>query len=208
MKRQGNPPVIGLLGGVGAGKTTVAGMLRELGASVHDADRAVHEALKEPEVKTEAVALLGREILGPDGEVDRALAAKRVFGHPGKLKALEGILHPRVRRRMEAWMEAERGAPALVLDVPLLAEAGLDARCDLLLYVDAPADIREARSRSARAWAPGEAARREARQGALEAKRRLAQAVIVNAGDLAETRRQVSEFWNRHVRNPQGGEAR
>ena len=197
--------VIGLLGGVGAGKTTVAGMLRDLGASVHDADRAAHEALREPEARAEAVSLLGNEVLGPDGEVDRAKAARRVFDDPDALKGLEGILHPRVRRRMEAWMSAERekGAPALVLDIPLLAEAGLDALCDVLLFVDAPEEVRDARGRSDRGWAPGEAARRQARQGELAAKRARAQALIPNAGDLTETRKHVQAFWNRFI--TQGG---
>ena len=193
--------VIGLLGGVGAGKSTVAGMLRELGASVFDADAAAREALEEPGTRRAATALLGVDA------GDRAAVAGRVFGNPGTLKALEALLHPPVRRRMEAWLAAERarGAAAAVLDVPLLAEAGLDGLCDVLLFVEAPESLREARTAGARGWAAGEAARRQALQGDLAAKRAKAHAVISNAGDLAGTRDQTRVFWNRHI---QGGQDR
>ena len=204
-----NSKVIGLMGAVGSGKSTVAGMLRSLGASVHDADRAAHEALREPEAKAAALALLGPGILGPDGEADRKRIAERVFQDPAALKGLEAILHPRVRRRMEAWMAAERaqGAPALVLDIPLLAEAGLDTLCDLLLFVDTPAALRDARVQGDRGWTAEETARRQARQGALDAKRGRAHAVIENAGSLAETRVHVEAFWNQFVNGTvnQGG---
>ena len=199
--------VIGLMGGVGAGKSTVAGMLRELGAGVHDADHAVHETWREAEVKEAAVRLLGDGILKPDGEVDRAAVAERVFPDPAKLKALEGLLHPRVRLRMEAWLadERARGAKAAVLDVPLLMEAGLDGLCNLLLFVEAPESLRETRAAGARGWAAGETARRQALQGDLAAKRAKAHAVISNAGDLADTRRQTQVFWKQHI---QGGQDR
>ncbi len=197
----GRTRVIGLMGGIGAGKSTVAEMLRELGASVHDADRAAHEALSEAEAKAAAVRLLGPGILGTDGEVDRARVAARVFEDPDALKGLEDILHPRVRHRMEAWMEKgiAQGAQALVLDVPLLAEAGLDARCDLLVFVDAPEAVRAERLANGRGWLPEEAAPRQSRQGDLAAKRARAHAVLSNAGGLPETRRQVQEFWHRHI---------
>lgn len=193
--------VIGLMGAVGAGKSTVAEILRSMGASVHDADLAAHEALREPEACAEVTALLGPGVLGPDGNVDRAKAAQRVFGNPAALKGLESILHPLVRKRMEAWLEAERGrgAPAAVLDVPLLAEAGMDDRCDVLAFIDAPEAVRAERLRSGRGWAPEEAARRQALQGGLEGKRARAHAVIPNSGALDETRRHVTAFWKAHV---------
>jgi dephospho-CoA kinase len=197
--------VIGLMGAVGAGKSTVAGMLLELGALVHDADRAVHDTWKEPEVKEAALRLLGDGILRPDGEVDRAAVAERVFPEPARLKALEDLLHPRVRRRMEAWLSdaRARGTKAAVLDVPLLMETGLDGLCDVLLFVEASEGLREIRTAGARGWPAGEAARRQSRQGDLAAKRAKAHAVISNAGDLAETRRQTHVFWKQRI---QGGQ--
>lgn len=193
--------VIGLTGGIGSGKSTVAGMLRALGASVYDADAEAHAALREPEAKAAALALLGPAVLGADGEVDRAKAAARVFSDPRALAGLEAILHPRVRRRLEAWLAAERakGSPAAVLDIPLLDEAGLDDLCDQVLFVDAPEEALDARVQDARGWSPAERARRQALQGGLAAKRVKAQALIPNGGDLTETRRHVERFWTQHL---------
>lgn len=192
--------VIGLMGAIGAGKSTVAGLLGELGAAVHDADRAVHEAWGDPEVRREAAALLGADTLLPTGEVDRAKVAGKVFGQPEALAALERILHPRARARMDAFLKEARArrVPAAVLDVPLLAETGLQDRCDVLLFIDAPEHVRRARLAS-RGWPPGEAARREARQMPADAKRAKAHAVVTNGGNLDETRRQLTEFWKIHV---------
>ena len=203
--------VIGLLGAVGAGKSTVAGMLRDLGASVHDADAAVGQAWEDAAVRKEAAALLGADILGSGGRVDRAKVSARVFSDPAAaaLKGLEAILHPRVARIRDAWMAAEkaRGAKALVLDIPLLAEAGLAPRCDILLFVEAPEPVRQARLRKDRGWEPAEAERRQALQQDLASKRAQAHVVIVNDGDLETTRKQVRTFWEQHVRN-QGGDHR
>ena len=180
--------VVGLMGAIGAGKSTVAGMLRDLGAPVFDADREAHEVLAE----------LGR--------TDRKAIAEQVFRDPGALKALEAEVHPRVQARMEAWLKGRTG-PAAVLDIPLLDEAGLALRCDALLFVDAPESLRAERLKASRGWAPEEARRRQALQGGIPAKRAKAHAVIENGGDLAATRRQVTEFWNRFV-TPKGGSAR
>ena len=180
--------VVGLMGGIGAGKSTVAGMLRDLGASVFDADREAHEVLAEL------------------GHTDRKAIADRVFRDPQALKALEARIHPRVRARMEDWLK-QQTAPAAVLDIPLLDEAGFAPLCDVLLFVDAPEGVRAERLKASRGWAPDEAARRQALQGDLAAKRAKARASVSNGGDLTETRRQVTEFWKRFVQ-PQGGEAR
>ncbi len=194
--------VIGLLGGVGAGKSTVAGMLKGLGASVHDADAAVRRAWEDPEVLREATALLGPDILDPSGAVDRTRVAARVFSDPEALKRLEAFLHPKVGRIRDAWMEAERakGVEALVLDIPLLLEAGLASRCDVLLFVEASEAVREERLCRDRSWAAGEASRRQAFQQDLADKRSRAHTVIRNDGALEDTQRQVRTFWNQHLR--------
>ena len=180
--------VIGLMGAIGSGKSTVAGMLCDLGGSIFDADREAHEVLQEL------------------GQTDRKAIAEKVFRDSKALKELEAQVHPRVQTRMEDWLKRQ-AAPAAVLDIPLLDEAGFSSRCDALLFVDAPEAVRAERLRSSRGWALDEAARRQAIQGDLSAKRAKAHAVVSNGGDLAQTRRQVTEFWNRFV-NPQGGSDR
>ncbi len=187
--------VIGLTGGVGAGKSTVARALAKLGAVVYDADREVSHALADPQVKREIVARWGQEVLTEEGAVDRRALASIVFRNEADRKALEGIVHPRLgRARREAMERAvSEGAPAVVYDAPLLMEAGLDRECDAVIFVDAPEEARRTRVAQERGWSEEELGRREAAQLPVEEKRARARFVVHNKGDLAqleaETRR-------------------
>jgi dephospho-CoA kinase len=137
--------VVGLVGKIGAGKSTVARAMADLGAEVIDADRLAHDVLGEPEVAAAIAARYGAEVLDAAGAVRRPLLAERVFGptpaHDAARADLEAIVHPRVRRRIDerlaAIAAAEPGSrPAVaVLDVPLLMQAGWDTRCDRLVEV-------------------------------------------------------------------------
>jgi dephospho-CoA kinase len=137
--------VVGLVGKIGAGKSTVARAMADLGADVLDADRIAHDVLAEPEVVAAIGASFGAEVLDAAGAVRRPVLAGRVFGptpaHDAALAALEAIVHPRVRRRIDERLAAiaaaePAGRPAVVvLDVPLLMQAGWDARCDRLVEV-------------------------------------------------------------------------
>jgi dephospho-CoA kinase len=198
------PLVIGLLGGVASGKSAVAAMLAERGARVLDADRLAHAELAREEIRDRVVAALGPEVLDASGRaIDRSALGRRVFGDRAALARLEAIVHPGVLAAIERELEAGRpGAtgrqPVLVLDVPLLAEAGVLGRCREVLFVEAPRAVREARARS-RGWAAGELERREAHQAPLEEKRARATFVVRNDGDLAETSAQVARFWAERV---------
>jgi len=184
--------VFGLLGGIAAGKSHVARLLAGAAGEVVDADALAHEALGQPET----VALLrehfGDEVVGPDGRPDRAAIGRRVFSDPGARELLEGWIHPTVRVRISERLAAarERGAPRVVLDVPLLlendAQHGLAGLCDVLVFVDADEAERERRTLRDRSWPAGELARREAIQMPLEEKRARAHHVITNRGDLSE----------------------
>jgi dephospho-CoA kinase len=137
--------IVGLVGRIGAGKSTVARALADLGAEVIDADRIAHDALAEPAVVAEIGARFGADAVDAAGHVRRPVLAGKVFGpaasHDAALADLEAIVHPRVRRRiverLAAIAAAESGErPAVaVLDVPLLMQAGWDARCDRLVEV-------------------------------------------------------------------------
>lgn len=194
--------IIGLLGGVASGKSTVARMLAEHGAGVLDADRAAHEALDEPEVRSALRRELGEDLFDAAGRLVRRRLAKRVFG-PGEdarraRTLLEGLIHPRVRQRLKrrlTEMRAARRAVA-VLDIPLLLEAGWGDECDVLLMVETPSDVRAARA-AERGWDTDELSRREAAQAPLTEKRARASAAVVNSGDLDDLRRQVAEFCRR-----------
>ena len=188
------PPttVYGVLGGIASGKSAVARALAGPEGRVLDADRMAHEALASEEGRRRLVERWGEDVLDADGRPDRRRVAERVFGAPDELAWLEGWIHPAVRVRMHAELEAARaaGVPRVALDVPLLlendAEHGLVERCDALVFVDAPQALREERARRTRGWPAGELARREALQLPLETKRARAHHVIPNHGDLAE----------------------
>ncbi len=181
--------VIGLLGGIGSGKSAAAALFAELGAEVVDADRLAHEVLRGAEARRRVAVRFGAEVLGPGGEVDRRRLAERVFGDRKALEDLEAIVHPPVveaiRERIELHRKAaERPRPdLLVLDVPLLAESPLRGECDALVFVDASLAERDSRT-APRGWAPGDLDRREKNQLSIEEKRRLARWVLDNSGPI------------------------
>lgn len=190
-------PVIGLLGGIAAGKSLVAQQLARLGAGVLDADRAGHQVLRMPEVVQAIARRWGPEVLEADGTVNRSRLAQRVFGDKEELKHLEAITHPRIQHLLtqQARRLVQQGARALVLDAPLLLRAGWDRWCDLLVFVDAPEQLRLQRA-AARGWSAEQFRRREAAQEPLEEKRRRAHVVIDNSGSPEQTRKQVEQLWH------------
>lgn len=205
----GSTVVIGVTGLPASGKSTVTAMFASLGAASVDADRLAHEALGTPGTARRVEILLGPGVRRADGSLDRAAVAARVFGEGGApaLRRLEALLHPRVRRGMRERVAAARTrrAPAVVLEVPLLFEAGLDRSCDLSVFVDAPRAVRLRRAR-ARGWTGRDLRAREARQLPAAARRRRADAVVDNGGGRSATWSQVRTLWARAV--PAGGTGR
>lgn len=196
---------IGLVGGVASGKSLVAKLLVELGAAWLDADRAGHAVLAEnAEVRDALRQRWGDGVFTADGSVDRAAVARHVFGDTGDATAerefLEKLLHPRIRQRLEGEGQEmlRAGRPAVVLDAPLLLEAGWGPMCDVVLMVDASRETRLARARG-RGWTEGEFDQREAAQWPIVKKRSEADVVINNDGSEDELRKSVREFWKRHV---------
>jgi dephospho-CoA kinase len=199
---------IGLVGGVASGKSLVAKMLVQLGAGLLDADRAGHDVLAEDaDVHLALRERWGEAVFGPDAIVDRGAIARLVFGDDDAAKAerefLEGLLHPRIGRRLDRLRErhAAEGRPAVVLDAPVLLEAGWGPTCDILLMVDVPRELRLKRALQ-RGWTEAEFDRREAAQWPMDDKRRSAHVIISNAGTEEELRQEVRKFWNAHIANP------
>jgi dephospho-CoA kinase len=200
--------VIGLVGRIGAGKSTVARMFAALGAEVVDADAVAHEVLDDPEVRAAVVARFGADVVDPAGRVSRAAVASRVFGptpeHAAALADLEAIVHPSVRTRIAARLAALRAAEdadgrrrVAVLDVPLLVQSGWDAACDRLVVVVCDEPVRQARL-AARGWRPEQIASRD-RAWERHGGRPLppAQAAPVDtSGDPAYTALAVERIWN------------
>ena len=187
------PLVIGLVGGVASGKSTVAGLFAARGLRHIDADAHARAATKDPGVLAEVRATLGERFV-VENVLDRQAVADLVFSDPAAKRTLEDIVHPVVRARILEEMRdaAERGESSL-LDVPLLFEAGLYEQCDTIVFVDAPRDVREGRA-AARGWEAGELARREQNQLALDEKRRRAHFAIDNGDALGATEAAVAEL--------------
>lgn len=195
--------VIGLTGSIGSGKTTVAAHLRQLGATVIDADEGVR-SVQAPgeEGLRQLVAEFGDEILSPSGELDRAKLARLVFADAPARKRLNAIIHPLVR----AWMaerlgEADaRGEAVVVLDIPLLYETRGDAGLDAVILVYAPEDLMLRRLTELRGMTEADARARVAAQLPMEEKRRRATHVIENTGTLSDLRARTEEVWRELAR--------
>jgi dephospho-CoA kinase len=196
---EGQPPVIGLLGGIAAGKTAVATMLAELGATLVSADAIAHAVLDRPQTRERIAARWGGEVVGDNGKVDRERLAERVFGEPQELAALEAITHPAIVAALRQQIEEARRSQdtvAVVVDAPLLLETELDGLCDVLVLVECPREERLARA-AARGWDPEELGRREAHQQPLGLKRERADVVIQGSASLETTFQQVQQLWQR-----------
>jgi dephospho-CoA kinase len=191
------PIVIGLAGGIGSGKSLVAAILAELGCIVIDLDREARAALDRPDVREELQRWWGPGVFGPDGRVDRSRVAAIVFKDEGERRRLEGLIHPLVKatRGEMVGRAADAGAPAVVVDAPLLFEAGVDKECDVVVFVDAPLGARLERVRATRGWGPEELQRRESVQWGLDVKRRLADHVVVNDTGPDDLRARVAAVF-------------
>jgi dephospho-CoA kinase len=191
--RPETPLVIGLVGGIASGKSKVASLFASHGIRSIDADFHSRAASEDPEVLTNVAEQLGERFVR-DGQLDRAALADHVFADPAAKARLEAILHPRVRARILSELESAREQGlSVLLDVPLLFEAGLFALCDTIVFVDTADSVRQARART-RGWAEHELQRREQNQLPLAEKRARSQHVIDNNGDLMQTSQAVDEL--------------
>lgn len=186
--------VVGLVGGIGSGKSEVARMFAaEAGARVVAADGLAHEALRQPEVREAVERRWGAGVLDESGAIDRKKLGGIVFADRSELEALEALVHPwiesRIRQEVE---EARRGhCPLVVLDAAIMLEAGWSDVCDELVYVDVPREVRLGRIARQRGWTEKEVEARERAQLPLEEKARRAGHTLENTGTLEDLRRRV-----------------
>ena len=176
-------PIIGLTGGIGAGKTMVAGLFESLGAAVIDSDRNAHRELAMPDVVATLRSWWGERVVTEDGTVDRSAIGDIVFCSPKQLQRLESFLYPRMAKRRAALIAEFMVDPAVlavVLDSPKLFEAGLDRECDALVFVESDRRIRLRRVAKSRGWTEDEVARREKYQISLDKKRAKSDYTVVN----------------------------
>jgi dephospho-CoA kinase len=190
--------MVGLTGGIGAGKSTVARLLAERGAVVLDADVAAREVVAPgTDGLAAVVAEFGETVLGPDGALDRAALASVVFADPDRRAALNAIVHPRVRTWMVERTAAAPEGSVVVQDVPLLVESGLAGMFELVVVVDAADSVRVARLMRDRGMSEEEASARIAAQAPREQRLAAADVVLDNDGTPEELADQVAALWNR-----------
>jgi dephospho-CoA kinase len=200
MNANNNKPVIGLLGGIGSGKSTVAAELRALGCAVVDADQIGHEVLKSPDVKEELRQLWGEAIFDSSGQIDRRALGKVAFQAPENLHALNAILHPRIRRAIIDQIGAhsrDPAIPAIVLDAALLLETDWHALCITFVFVSAPPEARARRVTAERGWDAVTWKQRENSQKPLDMKAAKADHVVDNSSSVSCLREQVRSIFHR-----------
>lgn len=192
--------MVGLSGGIGSGKSTVAGRLAELGAIVIDSDLLAREVV-EPgsEGFAEVVAAFGTGVLGPDGALDRPALGRLVFGDEGARRRLEAIIHPRVRARTAELVSTAPPDGIVVNDVPLLVEAGLAPGFDIVIMVLADERVRVERLAQTRGMSADEARARIGAQATDDQRRAVADFVLVNDGTVAQLRDAVEALWREHL---------
>lgn len=192
-------PIIGIIGGIASGKSTVAAEFAKLGCAVVNADAIAHELLGEDRVRDRVCELFGREVLQPSGQVDRKKLARIVFADGERLAALNQVIHPLVLERVEeliARHNSDADVKAIVLDVPLLVEVGWANRCDRLIFVKCDRKRRDERLRQAGRLNGQDIDIRENFQISVDKKAELADNTIDNNSDFLTLVRQIQDIFS------------
>ncbi len=196
-------PIIGILGGIGSGKSTIAAELAKLGCKVIDADRIAHELLDESIVREKVADIFGQAVLDSSGKIDRVKLAKAAFADEQMLESLNRIIHPPVLKRTQELIEkfeSQNQVKAIVLDMPLLVEVGWHKKCDKLIFVNCEKKIRLQRAEKM-GFNKNQIKIRENFQISLDNKVSLADNTIENNSDFSTIVRQVTEIFSYIVNN-------
>jgi len=189
--------VVGVLGGVGSGKSTVAALLAEQLPGVHlDADQIVTELLKSVEIGEQISVALGPGLLGPDGLVCRKSIGERIFQDSKARSNLESILHPAVRKELWEGLQIAEACESgwAVLDAPLLLENGLNVICDHLIFTETEEKTRASRAMARHGWSLEEWQLRESAQLSIEQKKSSSHAILYNVSGVEHLCKQVQEL--------------
>lgn len=200
-------PVVGIVGGIGSGKSAVCRQLTETGRYVLiDGDDLGHQALKNISVKAQIRSRFGDSVFDETGSINRAALGREVFGPAGDQKQarsdLERIVHPHIREGIIREIEKARSQPqyelprleAVLLDAAVLFEAGWNTLCDAVAYIDVPDDVRLERVIRTRKWTAEDLKKREASQLSLAEKRSRADVIVDNSGSITEAGTRLKDF--------------
>ncbi len=199
----GEKPIIGILGGIGSGKSTVAAEFVKLGCKVIDADKIAHELLEKKAVREKIVGLFGQAISDSAGKIDHRKLAEVVFADADKLSSLNKTIHPLVLERAEVLIKQynrQNQVKAIVLDMPLLAEVGWAGRCNKLIFVDCKRQLRLNRAKKM-GFDENQFKIRENFQISLDNKASLADNIVDNNSGLLALAKQVAGIFSDTVYN-------
>ena len=199
MSKAERKPIIGILGGICSGKSTVAAEFAKLGCKVIDADKIAKNLLDREDIKGIIADLFGGSIIDPAGKIDSRKLADIVFADTEKLSSLNEIIHPLVLSRAEQLIEEynrQNDVKAIVLDMPLLAEVGWDKRCDRLIFVDCGRQNRLNRARKLGVFKEKQLKIREKFQISLDKKLAIADNLIDSNSCLPALAKQVTGIFS------------
>ncbi|KPL23866.1 MAG: hypothetical protein AMJ75_05160 [Phycisphaerae bacterium SM1_79] len=199
MSTAGKKPIIGILGGICSGKSTVAAEFAKLGCKVIDADKMAHELLDRKDIRERVVGLFGETVTGRGGNIDNKKLAGVVFADEEKLSSLNKIIHPFVLERAEKLIEKYNGqshVKAIVLDMPLLAEVGWEKRCDKLIFVDCKRELRFKRAKKMGIFDENQLKIRENFQISLDKKVAITDNTIDNNSGFSALAKQIAEIFS------------
>jgi len=191
-------PIIGIMGGIGSGKSTVANEFEKLGCKVINADKIAHDLLEEKNIQEEVVGILGNDIIDSQGNIDRKKIAEIVFKNSDLLFKLNNIIHPGVLQKTEELIDQynqDNQCKAIILDMPLLVEVGWDKRCDKLIFVECDEKTRKNRVLS-RFSEKNHIKNRENFQISLDKKKSIADNTVNNNSDFSALVRQIAEIFS------------
>jgi dephospho-CoA kinase len=195
----GKKPIIGILGGICSGKSTVAAEFAKLGCKVIDADKMAHELLDRKDIRERVVGLFGETVTGRGGNIDHKKLAGVVFADEEKLSSLNKIIHPFVLERAEKLIEKYNGQShikAIVLDMPLLVEVGWDKKCDKLIFVDCKRESRVKRAKKMGIFDENQLKIRENFQISLDKKVAITDNTIDNNSGFSALAKQIAEIFS------------
>ena len=192
-------PIIGILGGIGSGKSTVAACFAELGCVVIDADAIAHKILDEADISAKLIDRWGTEVLDSKGVVKRDKVAEQVFDSEEELDFLNALVHPRVLERVEVLIDTHRSdsdISGIVLDMPLLMEVGWEKKCYFLIFVNCSEEKRWERIAKNAKIDIEQLKKRENFQISLDKKKEKAHYVVSNNSDKSDMAEQIAQIFS------------
>ncbi len=190
--------IIGILGGIGSGKSTVAQLFADRGCALFDADRSAKKMLADEDIKERIRESFGGNVFNDKGLIDNQKLAEFAFSTPENIAVLNNIIHPGVLAEAETFIQScksELNVSFIVLDVPLLLETGWEKHCDFLVFVECDEDKRLERSAKKRGLKKNNVKKREKFQISLDKKAQIADYTISNNSDLSALAEQVDKIF-------------